>query len=151
MIYCKPPGFTVLLERKYLTGGFTVGVQYVLQRSMINMEERRRSKRTDLKSKLLVKRLDSSEQEEIGVEVKNVSKTGIGFYCDEILDMGAVYEAYLTIWTKEVIHAFIEIVRIEKVVDTYEYGGLFIGMPEIDLQRIDVYNVVNDADSYIDK
>lgn len=115
------------------------------------MEERRRSKRTDLKSKLLVKRLDSSEQEEIGVDVKNVSKTGIGFYCDEILDMGAVYEAYLTIWTKEIIHAFIEIVRIEKVVDTYEYGGLFIGMPEIDLQRIDVYNVINEADSYIDQ
>ena len=115
------------------------------------MEERRKSKRTDLKSKLLVKRFDSSEQEEVGVEVKNVSKTGIGFYCDEILDMGAVYEAYLTIWTKEVIHAFIEIVRIEKVVDTYEYGGLFIGMPEIDLQRIDVYNVVNNADNYTDQ
>lgn len=123
----------------------------ILQRSMVDMEERRRSKRTDLKSRLLVKRLDSDEQEEIGVDVKNVSKTGIGFYCDDILDMGAVYEAYLTIWTKEVIHAFIEIVRIEKVVDTYEYGGLFIGMPEIDLQRIDVYNVVNDTESYIEK
>ncbi len=121
------------------------------QRSMVDMEERRRSKRTDLKSRLLVKRLDSDEQEEIGVDVKNVSKTGIGFYCDDILDMGAVYEAYLTIWTKEVIHAFIEIVRIEKVVDTYEYGGLFIGMPEIDLQRIDVYNEVNDTESYIEK
>jgi len=115
------------------------------------MEERRKSKRTELKSKVLVKRLDSSNQEEIGIEVKNVSKTGIGFYCDEILDMGAVYEAYLTIWTKEVIHAFIEIVRIEKEVDTYEYGGLFIGMPEFDLQRIDVFNVVNDAESYRNK
>lgn len=115
------------------------------------MEERRKSRRTDLQSKLLVRRLDSGRQEEIGVDVKNVSKTGIGFYCDEILDMGAVYEAYLTIWTKEVIHAFIEIVRIEKVVDTYEFGGLFIGMPEIDLQRIDVYNVVSDAENYNNK
>ncbi len=115
------------------------------------MEERRKSRRTDLQSKLLVRRLDSGRQEESGVDVKNVSKTGIGFYCDEILDMGAVYEAYLTIWTKEVIHAFIEIVRIEKVVDTYEFGGLFIGMPEIDLQRIDVYNAVNDAENYNDK
>lgn len=114
------------------------------------MEERRKSRRTDLQSKLLVRRLDSGRQEEIGVDVKNVSKTGIGFYCHEILDMGAVYEAYLTIWTKEVIHAFIEIVRIEKVVDTYEFGGLFIGMPEIDLQRIDVYNVVSDAENYND-
>ena len=123
----------------------------ILQRSMVDMEERRRSKRTDLHSRLLVKRIDTSGQEEIGVDVKNVSKTGIGFYCNEILDMGAVYEAYLTIWTKEVIHAFIEIVRIEKVVDTYEFGGLFIGMPEIDLQRIDVYNAVNDAENYNDK
>ena len=115
------------------------------------MVERRKSKRTDLKSKLLVKRLDSGEQEEIGVDVMNVSKTGIGFLCDELLDMGAVYEAYLTIWTKEVIHAFIEIVRIEKNLDTYEYGGLFIGMPEMDLQRIDVYNVVSEPDKYIGK
>ena len=117
----------------------------------MNMEERRKSKRTDLSSRLLVKRLDKSAQEEIGVDFMNVSKTGIGFYCDDLLDMGAVYEAYLTIWTKEVIHAFIEIVRIEKNVETYEYGGLFIGMPEVDLQRIEVYNTVADADKYIQK
>lgn len=114
----------------------------------MDMEERRKSKRTDLKSKLLVKRLDAGGQHEVGVDIMNVSKTGIGFYCDELLDMGAVYEAYLTIWTKEVIHAFIEIVRIEKDVDTYEYGGLFIGMPEVDLQRIEVYNTVADAEKY---
>ena len=117
----------------------------------IKMEERRKSKRTDLTSRLLVKRLDAGGQHEVGVDIMNVSKTGIGFYCDELLDMGAVYEAYLTIWTKEVIHAFIEIVRIEKEMDTYEYGGLFIGMPEIDLQRIDVYNTVMDADKLTEK
>lgn len=115
------------------------------------MVERRNSKRTELKSRLIVKRVDLDSQEEIDVEVMNVSRTGIGFYCDELLDIGAVYEAYLTIWTKEIIHAFIEIVRIEKKPDTFEYGGLFIGMPEIDLQRIDVYNVVSDADKYINK
>lgn len=109
------------------------------------MEERRSSKRTELQSKLLVKRLDSDIQKEVGVDIMNVSKTGIGFYCDELLDMGAVYESFLTIWTKEVIHAFIEIIRIEKTQDTYEYGGLFIGMPELDLQRIGIYNLVNDA------
>lgn len=115
------------------------------------MEERRKSKRTVLKSKLLAKRLDSDTNEDIEVDILNVSKTGIGFNCAEILEIGAVYEAYLTIWTKEVIHAFIEIVRIEKTAENYEYGGLFIGMPEIDLQRIDVYNVVSDADNYINQ
>ena len=100
------------------------------------MEERRKSKRTELRSKLIVKRLDSNEHVEVRVEVKDVSRTGIGFYSEDLLDIGAVYEAYLTIWTKEVIHAFIEIIRIEKEPDIFQYGGLFIGMPEIDLQRI---------------
>ncbi len=45
----------------------------ILQRSMVDMEERRRSKRTDLHSRLLVKRIDTSGQEEIAVDVKNVS------------------------------------------------------------------------------
>lgn len=113
------------------------------------MEERRRSKRTDLNSKILVKRLDSDKgAQEVDVNVVNVSKTGIGFTCDKPLDIGAVYEAYLTIWTSEVIHCFIEIVRIEKLPDNYNYGGLFIGMPEFDLQRIEVYNVVHDPDNY---
>ena len=113
------------------------------------MQERRGSQRRELKSKLLVKRLDTNTQEEIGIDVQNLSKTGIGFNCDELLQMGAVYEAFLTIWTKEVIHAFIEVVRIEKMEGSYNYGGLFIGMPEMDLQRIDVYNVVADANKYM--
>lgn len=112
------------------------------------MEERRKSKRTDLQSRLLVKRLDNGTPDEVRVDVMNVSKTGMGFKCDELLEIGAVYETFLTIWTKEVIHAFIEIVRIEKEEDTFQYGGLFIGMPEMDLQRIDVYNVVSEADKY---
>lgn len=121
---------------------------YLRWEGIETMEERRKSKRTDLHSKLLVKRLDDGKVGEVDVDVLNVSKTGIGFTCQEILEIGAVYEAYLTIWTKEVIHAFIEIVRIEKQPEHYEYGGLFIGMPEMDLQRIDVYNVVADADKY---
>lgn len=108
------------------------------------MEEKRKSKRMELKSKLLVTRLDSNEHDEVNIDVLNVSKTGIGFRGTELLEIGAVYEAYLTIWTKEVIHAFIEIVRIEKEPESFQYGGLFIGMPEIDLQRIDVYKVVSE-------
>ena len=115
--------------------------------------ERRRNKRLELTSRLIIKRLDNpdEQEQEVAIEVSDVSKTGLGFYCTIPLEIGAVYEAYLTIWTKEVIHAFIEIVRIEKTAENYEYGGLFIGMPEIDLQRIDVYNVVSDAEKYINK
>lgn len=118
------------------------------------MEEKRRNRRIDLKSKLIVKRLDDQQDngQEIYVDVQNVSRTGIGFESDGLLRMGEVYEAFLTIWTQEVIHAFIEVVRIEKIGEgKYNYGGIFIGMPETDLQRIDVYDVVSSPERYLNK
>ena len=74
--------------------------------------------------------------------LQNMSKTGIGFTCDKALEIGAVYEAYLRIWTQEVLHAFLEIVRIEKKSEGFSYGGIFIGMPEMDAARIEVYDTV---------
>lgn len=110
------------------------------------MDERRKNNRIELQSKLIMKRLDNAEQErEIDIEVEDVSKTGVGFFCTEALQIGAVYEGYLTIWTKEVLHAFIEIVRIEKRTDSYLYGGIFIGMPEMDAARIAVYETVTNT------
>ena len=108
------------------------------------MEDRRKSKRSELNSKLVLKRLDQ-KAEEVGINILDVSKTGIGFECEQVLSIGSVYESYLTIWTKEVIHAFLEIRRIEKIDDTtYNYGAMFIGMPEMDSARIEVYQTVND-------
>lgn len=107
-------------------------------------QEKRKNKRTELLSKLVLKRLDGSGVEEVGIEVSDVSKTGVGFYSNTALEIGGVYESYLTIWTKEVLHAFVEIVRIEKEKDRYSYGGIFIGMPEMDAARIEVYQTVED-------
>ena len=108
------------------------------------MDEKRKSKRTELLSKLLIKRLDGSKIEDASIEVTDLSKTGVGFSSTKVLSIGAVYEAFLTIWTKEVLHAFVEIVRIEKKGDTYIYGGIFIGMPEMDAARIETYQTVED-------
>lgn len=106
------------------------------------MEERRRANRRELVSKLLVKRLDVSVNEEVEIDISDVSKSGIGFSCGELLGIGAVYEAFLRIWTQEVIHAFLEVVRIEKKANGYNYGAVFIGMPETDASRIEVYDTV---------
>lgn len=103
------------------------------------MEERRKHKRLGLEGSLLAKRLNGSEAGEIAINIMDVSKTGVGFFCEEPLQIGTVYEVQLTIWTKEVIHTFIEIVRIEKKENGYLYGAIFIGMPEIDAQRIAIY------------
>ncbi len=106
------------------------------------MEERRRTNRRTLESKLLIKRLDGSGQEDAQIEITDVSKTGIGFSCNKLLDIGAVYESFLRIWTQEVIHAFVEIVRIEKTGQNYSYGAIFIGMPESEAARIEAYDTI---------
>lgn len=108
------------------------------------MEEKRKSKRTELLSKIILKRLDGSRVEEASIDVTDVSKTGVGFISKKALSIGGVYEAYLTIWTKEVLHAFVEIVRIEKSDEGYAYGAIFIGMPEMDAARIETYQTVED-------
>lgn len=108
------------------------------------MVEKRKNKRTELLSKIILKRLDGSRVEEAPIDVTDVSKTGVGFMSKKALAIGGVYEAFLTIWTKEVLHAFVEIVRIEKIDNGYQYGAIFIGMPEMDAARIETYQTVEE-------
>lgn len=109
------------------------------------MEERRKNRRIQLTSKLLIKRMNpDSNTKEVNIEVTDASKTGVGFLCSEQLDIGAVYESYLTIWTKEVLHAFLEVIRVvDKGNGTYEYGAIFIGMSEQDASRIAAYDTID--------
>ena len=108
------------------------------------MEERRKSRRIALKSTLLIKRMDGEDgPRQVDIEVTDASKTGVGFVCPEQLRIGSVYESYLTIWTKEVLHAFLEIVRVvDKGDGTHEYGAIFIGMSEMDMSRIATYDTI---------
>ena len=73
------------------------------------MEERRRSKRTEMSSTLMVKRLDRGDMQEVSIDIVDVSPNGVGFLCKEVLSIGAVYESKLRIWTQEVLHAFLRI------------------------------------------
>lgn len=109
------------------------------------MEEKRKSKRSDLNSRLIMKRLDGTESKEVDIEIEDISKAGVGFRTEQVLTIGAVYEGYLTIWTKEVIHVFMEIVRIEKKDDIYVYGAIFVGMPGMDAARIETYQTIEES------
>lgn len=108
------------------------------------MEERRKSRRLGLTSRLLIKRLDQDGGAgDIQIDVVDVSKTGVGFLCEEPLDIGSVYESFLTIWTKEVLHAFIEVIRMERRGEKgFFYGAIFIGMSEIEASRIETYSTI---------
>ena len=109
------------------------------------MNERRRAKRTDLSVKLILKRLDDGKNQTIAVDIHDVSKSGMGFYCPEPLTIGAMYEADLKIWTGDIIHAFMCITRIEVAGNTFSYGAIFVGMAELDASRIEVYQTFSEA------
>ena len=108
------------------------------------LEEKRNSMRMSLSAQLLIKNMgDNSLEEEVEIEVLDVSKTGVGFICDRPLEIGAVYETNLKIWTDEVIHAFLKVVRIEQTKEEkYICGTIFIGLPEMNAKRIEVYDML---------
>lgn len=95
-------------------------------------------------STLVIKRLDDNSNEEVAVSILDVSRSGIGFECADQLQIGEVYEAFLTIWTKEVIHALLQIVRIFKKPGGYIYGAVFMGMSDTDAARIETYQIIQD-------
>ncbi|MGL5259038.1 MAG: PilZ domain-containing protein [Lachnospiraceae bacterium] len=106
------------------------------------MDEKRRAERLELISKIQIKRLDNHHSEEVPIDVFNLSKRGIGFTCSMELPKGSMYEGELTIWTKEVIHVFMEIVRKDQISNGYSYGGTFLGMPDTDINRMEVYQII---------
>ena len=111
------------------------------------MDERRKNIRTSMPSKLIIKKMDGTEgSSEVTIDIVDVSKDGIGFDCQEALQIGEVYEAFLTIWTQEVIHAFLQIVRIDLKTDGYGYGAVFVGMPVMESARIETYQTIHNND-----
>ena len=110
------------------------------------MEEKRRHKRLELSGEIDLKQLGGDGGSQMAqIEIHDCSRDGIGFTTDAQLTVGNNYEANLTLWNKDVIHVFIQIVRASKEEEGFRYGGIFIGMPEADMMRIDVYETVKDT------
>ena len=109
------------------------------------MEERRRSKRLDLDVSVQLERLDTdgvTTLKFIHVDVVDVSKTGIGFTATQKLEAGTYYDMKLQIWTKEIIDAVVEIVRVEE--NEKGYGAVFVGMTETNALKIEIYQLFNE-------
>lgn len=114
------------------------------------MEEKRKHKRLDLNVKVQLERLDQdgvTTVKYITVDVSDVSRSGLGFISNQKLAIGTYYDTKIQIWTKEVVDAVIEIVRITDMPDgSYKYGCSFIGMTDTDALKIDIYQIFNDQD-----
>ena len=112
------------------------------------MNEKRKHKRLDLDVTIQLERLDQGSVTTVKyakVDVTDISRSGLGFTSQQELPVGAYYDAKIQIWTKEVVEAIVEIVRCVKQNDgTYKYGCFFIGMPDVDAMKIDIYQIFND-------
>ena len=95
---------------------------------------------------MIMQRLDNHKQDKVRVDVVDLSKNGIGFKCKEQLELNAVYQAELTIWTKEIIHTFVNVTRIDNSKEETVYGATFVGMPENDSCKISIYEMFDDAE-----
>ncbi len=106
-------------------------------------EEKRRSRRIDLESNLIIKRIDNGMEDYIKISTHDLSKNGCGFICREDLELDTVYESHITIWTKEVIHVLLKIVRKAELENGFLYGAVFMGLSEADAFRIEVYDLMD--------
>ncbi len=110
------------------------------------MQEKRKSKRFVLEATLAMERVDGSKNRLVPITVLDVSGTGMGFSCKEILEMNSVYKVQLKIWTGDTVDALIDIVRFDNSRDdAYVYGGNFIGMPGNDTTRFNIHELFEAA------
>ena len=107
------------------------------------MEEKRKSRRMVLNAHLVMKKVGEAAGERLPVDIVDISKEGLGFICDAALTMNAIYEMDLTLWTKDVIHTFVNITRFDS--NKNMYGAIFTGMNENDSSKIRIYEMFDRA------
>lgn len=109
------------------------------------MQEKRKNKRFVLDAEIVMERIDGTKKKNVPITVQDVSKTGMGFYCDEILEMNSVYKVRIRIWTGDVVDTFVNIIRFDNTGSEYVYGGVFIGMPDNDASKFSIYELFESA------
>ncbi len=109
----------------------------------MSMEEKRKSRRMDLESHIVIKRIDNGIEDYVKIGIQDLSRSGVGFFSSEDLELDAVYESHITIWTKEVIHVLLKIARKLEQDGGYLYGATFMGLSEVDAFRIEVYDAMD--------
>lgn len=110
------------------------------------MNEKRKSKRFVLDASITMERVDGVKNKIVPIDVIDVSGSGIGFTCDELLEMHSVYKLRLKIWTGDIIDTFISIIRFDNSKDVNIYGGSFLGMPDHDAAKFNIHELFDSAE-----
>ncbi len=113
-----------------------------------NYDDRRRAKRVNIKLNLSVSSLFLQDNEKITIdspiEVKDISRTGLGFISRSILPLEYYFNAELNLGGKDkTLFCVVKIIRVEALEDEeYSYGCTFVGMAPVfdyifdDLERL---------------
>ena len=110
------------------------------------MQEKRKSRRFVLEATIAMERVDGTKNRLVPINIIDVSGTGVGFSCKELLEMNSVYKLQIKIWTGDKVDALVNIVRFDNSKDDeYVYGANFIGMPGNDTQRFDIHELFEKA------
>lgn len=111
------------------------------------MDEKRRCKRLDIQVSVELEHIDDGNVTTVKtakVDVTDISKTGVGFICDQHLEMNTYFNVSMQIWTGERIDTVIEIVRHQIIDGVNHYGGVFVGLTDVDQLKIQIYEMVSE-------
>ena len=81
----------------------------------------------------------------VNADILNISRGGIGFLSRKRLGVGSYYDTKISLFSREIIDAVLEIVHVEEQEKGYYYGGEFIGISDSDAVKIDIYQVFYDT------
>ena len=110
----------------------------------MTMEERRKHDRLPLRLELNISTLFKQDYELIpdineGIQVKNISKSGIGFICNHKLPLDYYFDANIQLSLDKHFYCVLKIVRVEKLEEKYFAGCEFVGLADILSARVDLY------------
>ena len=108
------------------------------------MEERRKHKRLPIDLELEISKLFRQGYQVIdnlneGIEVVNISKTGIGFISKAELPLDYYFNSKIQFTESEYFYCVIKIIRKEKHGDDNFYGCEFVGLAEFLAKKVDNY------------
>ena len=119
--------------------------------------EKRKSRRTDIDMKISLNQVGDKyatgfSSNLIPVQVVNISQDGIAFKSDEVFPLNSYYGTVIKLSNSNTFEAVVEVVRAENMGEQETtYGCRFVGINSTDRFKIDVYQIVDDANMREDK
>ncbi len=100
------------------------------------MQEKRRQTRYPASITLTIESLYKQGNEKIdsiqeNIEIINISRSGIGFVCDDDLPLDYYFNAKIDIEDKKHFYTVVKIIRKEEKNARFYYGSEFVGLADV--------------------